>query len=136
VMTIDTPTRIKQAIHWIDSLLTAEQLGIKQGKSYLGDAERGYCCLGYGCAVTNTAYSPDWSSSGEFQHTVGLRGALGYNYSHIGNGSNKSCTYMNDTLDYTFLKIAETLRSSPRSYFLSEVAQGIEAHYNTEEDAL
>ena len=38
----------QRAIQWIEKLMTAEQDGVKQGIGMLGDAELGYCCLGYG----------------------------------------------------------------------------------------
>jgi hypothetical protein len=117
-------TQSENAILWIEKLLTAEADGIKQGKRQLGDAERGFCCLGYGCFVTEIKYNPRLALSFEFRKGVGLIDSCGS--SNVGRSS---CASMNDSRGFTFPQIAEQLRDNASSYFIPSVSRSIKEHF-------
>jgi predicted GNAT superfamily acetyltransferase len=121
---MNTETQIKNAVLWIEKLMTAEKDGVKQGRTILGDQEKGYCCIGYGCHVTQTFYDPSQALSSCFHGVVGLFDDCG---NTLTNGY--SCVAMNDARRFTFLQIAEQLTAAPFQYFHPDVAQGIKEHF-------
>jgi hypothetical protein len=117
-------TQSENAILWIEKLLTAEEDGIKQGKKILGSQEEGFCCLGYGCFVTNTEYKPHMPLSDYFQGVVGLKDECGKP-----SDGQYSCVVMNDGKSFTFPQIAEQLRDNASSYFTPSVSRSIKEHF-------
>jgi hypothetical protein len=119
-------TQSENAILWIEKLLTAKKDGIKQGKRKLGDKKSGYCCLGYGCAVTSTGFS-----SSKFD-SKGLKKNTGLLYV---DGLTKSKNYsfmlvtLNDEKSWNFSQIAKRLQKYPHQYFIPKVAQSIKEHF-------
>jgi hypothetical protein len=118
-------TQSASAINWLEKLATAEKDGIKQGKGKLGNADRGFCCLGYGCFVGNIPHRTTDGSNKKFQKSVGLMTATGLPDS----GSHGSCSSMNDDMEYSFSKISQVLQEYPHHYFIPEVAQSIKEHF-------
>jgi hypothetical protein len=117
-------TQSENAILWIEKLLTAKKDGIKQRKRHLGNHVEGFCCLGYGCAVTKTKYSSRAGSSKQFQDAVGLRTDCG-----SATGVAMSCVSMNDYKGLSFSQIAGQLKGFATGYFIPEVAQSIKEHF-------
>jgi hypothetical protein len=117
-------TQSENAILWIEKLLTAKADGIKQGELVLGSQKRGYCCLGYGCFVTNTEYNPFQPLSDHFQKVVGLKDECGKP-----SDGQYSCVVMNDGKKFTFPQIAEQLRDNASSYFIPSVSRSIKEHF-------
>jgi len=111
----------KNAIKWIDELINGNR---KQGKSALGNAEIGFCCLGVGCDVLNVEYNPEDGTSAELEFEVGLRddegrlfGAEFYNESFLIN--------INDNTTAGFKRIGKFMLKHPEAVFLPEVAKKI-----------
>ena len=123
---MNTETQIKNAVLWIEKLMTAEKDGIRQGARQLGDEELGFCCLGYGCFVTSTPYDPEHAFSEEFQKVVGLKDEMGMSMS---SKLGRSCVAMNDNDGFTFPQIALQLNTFPDEYFEPSVAKGIKEHF-------
>lgn len=48
MIVINAEYKIKNAINWIEALLSGEY---PKGQGVLGDAETGYCCWGLGCFI-------------------------------------------------------------------------------------
>lgn len=97
---------------WLQALETTTA---KQGTKRLGDAARGFCCLGIGCEVLDIPYDPDEGMSMVFQKRVGLRFANGLPVSH-----QPSLARLNDHHMMPFAKIAAHLRAHMFEYFKTE----------------
>lgn len=123
--------KVAAAIVWIQGLLDAGP-EVKQGQHGLGDAEYGYCCLGYGCVLNEIAYDHEAAYSSELRDAVGLHtqeGApRGVGYKE-GVASLMSCTAMNDIDCLTFPQIGAILRDNPHAYFDKDVADSLAAHF-------
>ena len=121
------------AINWIEKLFTAVEDGIKQRKKSLGDLKDGFCCLGYACYLSEIDYIVSAASSQELTGVVGLHDSLGRNKNYPPYLS--ALFQLNDTENYTFPQIAQALKDNAEAYFIPEVAELINEHFNKREVA-
>lgn len=100
----------------LDKWLKALESGkFKQRAKMLGNAERGYCCLGVLCLVAKQDF--DWSDytlPAHFADEVGMDVAG----SSFWNEPDASLTIMNDRGD-PFEKIAAVIRENPKRFIKS-----------------
>lgn len=113
---MNTKDKIKTAVYWIEMLKAAN---VKQGKGVLGNAEKGFCCLGYGCHVSGIHYAHFGHGSDELEDETGLT-----------DWGTNACIDMNDDWGYSFLQIGQTLQDWPHDHFIDDVAAGITKHFN------
>lgn len=96
---------------WLRELETTK---LKQGRSFLGNNSKGFCCLGIGARVLGGGrFGQRQELNVDEVADLGLRGS---------NGPAKittypSCTIMNDKQQMSFKEIAVQLRRFPRQYF-------------------
>ena len=136
------------AILWIDRLATTKA---KQQDGRLGDSEKGYCCLGYGCQVLDVPFESEDSYSEEFQQRIGLLSSFGsfhvphdnpkgrimknINVPIVEDGdrdeqSISSLADLNDDTKYSFRKISTIIKKYPEKLFEPKVASKIKKHYS------
>lgn len=123
--------KIENAIKWIDGLKTTQ---VKQGTSELGNSERGYCCLGYGCMKLKIPYKADDGTNKEFIKAIGLNGLEGTRIDNnplgIKNNSNiDSLIEANDDFNYSFRRISTLIKKNIDGLFIPEVAINLKTHY-------
>jgi hypothetical protein len=129
-MTTQTAQDIaNNAIKWIDGLSTTT---VRQGFEKLGDAEVGFCCLGYGCVLMGVDYQPDDEFSEEFADRVGLRESDGTAYD-AGDimmlDEYYSLAEMNDG-GRSFKEISDEIKNNLMYLFHPPVAERLREHYS------
>lgn len=101
---------------WLRELETTK---LKQGKTKLGNAKEGFCCLGIAMRMLGEKhFGEDTVLSFETMNKLGLRHWGGSPTASSGrNVKLPSCTTMNDNLGWSFKGIAEHLRKYAKYYF-------------------
>lgn len=136
-MKLDTETKAKNAIKWIDGLSKTKS---KQGTGELGDSKIGYCCLGYGCKVLDLPYDPSAADSKLFKDSVGLVNVDGYFDSFKADSSvtvkvkdEKHTCYslvdLNDDVNISFRRISTIIKKNLGNLFTLDVAEKLTQHY-------
>lgn len=129
VSEINANTQAEKAILWIDRLATTR---VNQGREKLGDADSGYCCLGYGCKIHGVEFDDEDPCSETFANMIGLRTSSGHFYTRFSNkyGDTADCLVdLNDSLELSFRRISTVMKSRIGELFTSEVAEKINKHY-------
>lgn len=126
---MQTEDKIKNAIKWINELMTTDE---KQTSNTLGNRKVGFCCLGLGCYILNLDYQWDSPLEPAFTESVGL---LTPNGAPLGEpvrrvSSLLSLAVYNDNIKKTFSQISEILKDNATTYFQKDVADGINKHFN------
>lgn len=119
-----TQTQFESAVIWINKLKTTRR---KQGREMLGDSNTGYCCLGIACKVLNIEFEYDDSLSMTLIGEIGLKTEEGDFIDEDGEGY--SLVDLNDTLYFSFKKIANKMKKVNFSMFNDEVAELLTNHY-------
>ena len=117
-MSNDPKEQAANAFKWIRALRRTK---VKQGIGLLGDKDRGYCCLGYGCKLLHIPYAYQAMFSEDFRAAVGLRTVNG----KAPMAPLESLTRLNDVRGHTFKQIGDHLLAHTDEYFEYEVAKNI-----------
>tara|TARA_R110000796_G_scaffold168417_2_gene285372 strand:- start:4132 stop:4545 length:414 start_codon:yes stop_codon:yes gene_type:complete len=126
---INANTQAEKAILWIDRLATTR---VNQGREELGDADSGYCCLGYGCKIHGIEFNSQDPDSEIFTNTIGLRTNSGHFDTKFINqyGDTADCLVdLNDNIQLSFRRISTVIKSRISELFEPEVARKINKHY-------
>ena len=124
-MTISIEEKKANALMWIESLSLKGSAAYPQGKGRLGDMEKGMCCLGLMCFLSDKPYYPGVAFPRPYQNSVGL---INYGGSAADPSRWDNLSFLNDT-GSTFRQIANVLKRNPHQYFVTEVADHIELAY-------
>lgn len=126
---INANTQAEKAILWIDRLATTR---VNQGREELGDADSGYCCLGYGCKILGVDFRKEDADSNEFTQMIGLRTNSGHfntNFSTKNGDTADNLVDLNDNLHLSFRRISTLIKSRISELFTPDVAKKINKHY-------
>lgn len=127
---ISDTQKAKNAIKWARTLIAGTY---KPGKSRLGDAKTGYCCLGVGCLVTKTPFDPDYGDiPTDAKRKLGLKcnmGSFFYDeYEQEGSPEFYGVNSLHEINDFTkagHKRIGKLLLSHPEWMFEPEVTTKI-----------
>lgn len=118
--------RAEKAIIVIEALARTQR---KQGRQRLGDAKRGYCCMGVFCKVLNISFDPKAGFSRKLRDTIGLNGDYGNPTEYHAHGNLQTLASLNDHAGWKFKRIAEHLRTNAIHYFRDKVGEIVAKHY-------
>tara|TARA_R110000737_G_scaffold294039_1_gene300606 strand:+ start:1205 stop:1618 length:414 start_codon:yes stop_codon:yes gene_type:complete len=129
VSEINANTQAEKAILWIDRLATTR---VNQGREQLGDADSGYCCLGFGCKIHGIEFDSEDPDSEIFANMIGLRTNSGHFNTKFSNkhGDTADCLVdLNDNIQLSFRRISTVIKSRIGELFTPDVARKIDKHY-------
>lgn len=126
MIVINAEYKIKNAINWIEALLSGKY---KQGRRILGDEKGGYCCWGVGCKVAKVDFDPLDIWNDDLYEAIGfikLGSSYGELYTEL---DNNTCLSEANDIGVPFKDIANHLVLHADEQFEPEVAVAVKEHF-------